>query len=160
MVFFVCLIFLLNLVDYSVQIVPIWNTTTSAINLLSSVSEKTYTIVDRDLYNVKAKLTKTIKKTDEGITHENYLSINNGEAFKVDFENIESYYFLNNKHVVCPKGKYQLYDATNKVYIPPASPFPEYGNWDLKCYKHNTYYFLLFYLRNGQNPRPHCPCDG
>ena len=94
MVFFVCLIFLLNLVDYSVQIVPIWNITTSAINLLSSVSEKTYTIVDRDLYNVKAKLTKTIKKTDEGITHENYLSINNGEAFKVDFENIESYYFL------------------------------------------------------------------
>ena len=62
MVFFVCLIFLLNLVDYSVQIVPIWNITTSAINLLSSVSEKTYTIVDRDLYNVKAKLTKTIKK--------------------------------------------------------------------------------------------------
>ena len=62
MVFFVCLIFLLNLVNYSVQIVPIWNITASAINLLSSVSEKTYTIVDRDLYNVKAKLTKTIKK--------------------------------------------------------------------------------------------------
>jgi hypothetical protein len=105
---FLFLISFLSLLNYSIQIVPIWDITTSAINLLSSVSEKTYTIVDRDLYNVKAKLTKTIKKTDEGITHENYLSINNGEAFKVDFENIESYYFLNNKHVVCPKGKYQL----------------------------------------------------
>jgi len=141
----------LSLLNYSIQIVPIWDITTSAINLLSSVSEYDYIIVDRDLYSQKAKLRKILKKTESGITHENYLSINGASEFKVDFENIESFYFLNQKFVICPKGKYQLYDATHKEYIPPSS-FTEKGKWDLKCYKHNTKYFLLFYLMNGDKP--------
>ena len=96
---------------------------------------------------MKVHLTKTITKSESTITQKNSLSVNEGTAFEVDFENIESFYHLNGIDIICPKGKHHPYDATNKKYLTPSN-FEEKGDWDLKCYKHNTNYFLAFYLMN------------
>ncbi len=144
------LIFILSifLLQFSQEIVPNWNLDIAAVKLLTGDSI-TLTIVDRDMYGMKVKLTKTITKNENGITQKNYLKIgDNGNEIEVGFENIESFYYLNKIHIICPRGKYQPYDATNKQNF-SLSKFEEKGNWDLKCYKHNTDYLLLFYLMNG-----------
>ena len=143
---FISFIFFLN---FSLEILPNWSLTASAINLLPNSGTVTYTLVDRDMYSMKVKLNKTITKSGDEITQKNYLSINGGEAFVVDFENIESFYHLNGIDIICPKGKSHPYDATNKKYFQPDN-FEEKGQWDLKCYKHQTNYFLAFYLMNGE----------
>ena len=140
--------YLLYLIKYSSEIIPNWNLDSSAITLSFSSGSITYTLVDRDMYSMKVKLTKKITKSGNTITQTNYLSINGGTQFAVQFENIESFYHLNGIDIICPKGKYHPYNATNKQYIIPNG-FEEKGNWDLKCYKHNTNYLLVFYLLNG-----------
>ena len=63
---------------------------------------------------------------------------------------IKSFYHLNNKYIVCPKGKYHptyFYDQTYSHLT--LSSFKENGDWELKCYHHYTGYFLVFYLMNG-----------
>ena len=136
------------LFSVSLEIIPNWNLDASAIKLLSSDGSITYPVVDREMYGMKVKLTKNITKNGNSITQTNSLSIGGGTAFIVDFENIESFYNLNGINIICPKGKYHPYDATNNVYFQPSG-FEIKGDWDLKCYKHNTNYFLAFYLMNG-----------
>ncbi|MBO6243387.1 MAG: hypothetical protein J6O41_02310 [Clostridia bacterium] len=116
--------------------------------LLTSPGTITYTLVDRVMYSMKVKLIKTITKSGDTITQTNYLTIGSDTSFAVDFENIESFYNLNGIYIICPKGKYHPYDASNKNYFEPSG-FAEKGDWDLKCYWHNTNYFLAFYLMNG-----------
>ena len=98
----------------SIEIIPNWNLDSSAIKLLSSSGSITYTVVDREMYSVKVKLDKTITKTGNAITQINYLSVNGGTSNVVEFENIESFYHINGIDIVCPKGSYHPYDATNK----------------------------------------------
>ena len=66
----------------------------------------------------------------------------------VNFEYIDSFFRLNKIDIICPKGKYHPFDFTNKRYLQPTN-FEERGDWELKCYKHQTNYFLAFYLMNG-----------
>ena len=142
-------ILIILLLSFSLEIIPNWNLSSSAVALLTSSGSITYTLVDRDMYSMKVKLTKTITKSGDTINQENYLSIGEGTAFAVDFENIESFYNLNGIYIICPKGKYHPYDATNKKYFSPKDVgFEEKGDWDLKCYWHKTNYFLAFYLMN------------
>ena len=147
----VILIFILFIISfkYSLEIIPNWNLNSSGINLLSSSETIKYTVVDREMYSFKLKLSKTIIKSGNIITQNNTLSINGGYEFNVEFENIESFYHLNGIDIICPKGKYHPYDATNKKYLIPAN-FEEKGDWNLKCYNHKTNYFLVFYLMKGE----------
>ena len=134
---------------YSFEIIPNWNLDSSAVQLIPSSGVISYPILYRDMYGMRAKLTKVITLSDNKITQNNYLSVNDGTGFEVNFENIESFYHLNGIDIICPKGKYHPYDATNKGYFEPSN-FEIKGDWDLKCYKHNTNYFLAFYLMNGE----------
>ena len=143
---FICFIFSFR---YSFEIIPNWNLDSSAVELIPSSGSISYPVVYRIMYNMKVSLTKTITLSDNTITQKNYLSINDGTGFEVNFENIESFYHLNGIDIICPKGKYHPYDATNKRYFQPSN-FEIKGDWDLKCYKHNTNYFLAFYLMNGE----------
>ena len=138
------------LLNFSLEIIPIWNISTSAINLLSSSSEYNYYIVDREMYGMKVKLKKIITKSETGISHKNYLKIGDGDENQVYFENIESFYYLNNINIICPKGKYHIYNADTQQYIKPTGFTDNENNWDLKCYKHDSKYFLVFYLMNGK----------
>ena len=76
---------LLYLIKYSSEIIPNWNLDSSAITIPFSSGSITYTLVDRLLYNMNAKLTKTITKSGNTITQTNYLSIGGGTSFPVHF---------------------------------------------------------------------------
>ena len=131
-------IFLLVLLDSSLGIVPIWKIAPASINLLSSSNPYEYLVVDRELYEMKVKLKKVITKSGTEITHSNYLKIGDGGTFnQVNFENIESFYKINNVNLICPKGKSHLYNADTNQNI-TFSWFQEKENWDFKCYKHYT----------------------
>ena len=150
---FIIFIIFVGLLKLSLGIVPIWNIANSAINLLpSGTNEYNYFVVDRELYALHCRLKKYIKRTETGITHENKLFIKDESEFNVDFENIESFYEINNIYIICPKDKYRLYDAKNKNNIDLSSiGFNDDSNWDLKGYSHNTKYFLSFYLNDEKN---------
>ena len=79
------------LLFYSIEIIPNWNLDSAAVKLLSSSGSINYLVVDRYMYSMHVKLKKTITKEGDTITQKNYLSIGSGDAFEVDFENIESF---------------------------------------------------------------------
>lgn len=101
------------------------------------------------MYNLECELRKVIKKSDP-INYENKLTIY-GTTSTVNYENIESFYILSSGDIICPRGKFHAYnnnDYTKTQFI--SADFEDNGNWDLKCYYHNSGYFLVFYLMNGQ----------
>ena len=148
---FLYIILFFSLLNISHEVIPIWDISTSATNILPSTSnEHQYYVVDRELYGVKVKLRKVITRSATGIIHQNYLKIGEGNENSVDFENIESFYNFNNINVICPTGKHHMYNADTKQYIIPSG-FTVNGNWELKCYKHYSNYFLVFYLMNGKS---------
>ena len=95
----------------------------------------------------KGKFKKKIERNGNIINHTNYLDIDGQSEIEVDFENIESY---SRNLIICPKGKYHPFNYHTKTYITPSN-FEDKGNWDLKCYSHDTGYFLVFYLNNDNN---------
>ena len=128
--------------------IPIWDLSNSAIDLLNSDSSYSYIIYQKNAYGIIVTLNKTITKNGNVITTQNYLIINE-ETEIVQFEDIESHYRgkLNCDIIICPKGKFHCYIYDNKTDIIPYV-FEEKGDWNLKCYDHDTGYFLFFYLMN------------
>ena len=113
----------------------------------------TYTVCTKSSYeNNKAVLTRTLIKENGTITKINKVKVNNGEEKSVEFDDIESFHYLNKKYYICPKGNHHLYDYLNDTYIKPKSDFDERKNFQLKCSYHEaSSTFLVFYLLNGEN---------
>ena len=100
------------------------------------------------MYDVK--LLKQITKTDEVITTKNILIVG-GVTRTVNFDFIDGYYRdrINIDNVViCPGGKFHPYDVINGQHINAPSGFEDSGNWDLRCFNHQTNFFLMLYLMN------------
>ena len=131
------------------SVVPVWDFPSQSTELFSSeVSSYNYTIYE-STFPFDIKLVKVFNRTNNIITHKNYLTI--GETTQeVEFEEIDSVYVneLSCSILICPKGKYHPYNYDNMEFIIPDE-FEENGDWELKCLKHNTGYFLIFYLNNG-----------
>ena len=128
------------------SIVPLWNFKNSAINLLSNSDIYTYVICDRESYNMKIKLEKTITKGTT-ISETNRIYIDEKDRGETNWEDIESFYKINNIKYICPKGKYFMYidsDDSFKEMIP--KDFTDEGDWELKCYYQNQegYMFVTF----------------
>ena len=115
----------------------------------SSSNSYNFDAEDRNLYGMTVKLNRKINRVGNTINYENYLSINSGGEFKVNFDNIESFYNLNGIYLICPKGKYGLFNANDgaREFFAPSG-FEDKGNWDFKCFRHATSYLLAFYLMN------------
>ena len=128
--------------------IPVWDLPSSSIDLLSSSSTYNFQIYSKVAYEINVNLTKVITKNDNNITSKNYLTVNSN-TITVDFDDIDSHYAnkLGCDILICPKGKFHPYDFNNNNYITPTE-FVERGDWDLRCYFHNTGYFLIFYLMN------------
>ena len=141
--------FFCYLIIQVLSVVPEWDLSKAGHDILGLDTEKTIEINHRYLYNVEMIMKKKLTKTEEGIKVTNLLKIA-GEEKEVKFEQVESYYNLFNKYIVCPKGSYHPYDFTNKEEIKPDEKFIG-ENWDLRCYKHSSGFFLVFYLMNGNN---------
>ena len=141
---------IINLLLSSFSVIPLWNLKKSSLDLLKENNNYTYTISHGFMYEMEALLSKEIKRTNDGtIIHENLLYIDSYLKGRVDFENIDSFYKLANRKIICPFGKY------NPINIDTMSEFENvYQNsddWNLKCYKHNTGHFFIYYLNNKEN---------
>ena len=138
------------LIFYSIGVLPNWNIEKSSINLLTSDSYN-YIITHRVMYDLEAKLEKYIIRLDNGtITHYNQLYINGVYKGKVSFENIETFYLINGRKLLCPMGKFHPINLDNMEEI-ENNDFDGSKNWDLKCFSHNSGYFFVVYLMNGEN---------
>jgi len=154
---YLILLYLVNLLKYSLEIVPNWKLSGNSINLLTSSS---YTYIVTSLskahtsdYTLQVKLEKTITKNDLGISHSNKLYLNNDppKDYNINFENIESIFQLSEIEetiFICPRGKHHVFNTNTGIEIKPSN-FPDDTNldWDLKCFKHGTGFFMDFYLK-------------
>ena len=148
------------------SIVPLWNFQNSAIDLLSDSNTYTYVIFDRESYNMRIKLEKTITKGTT-ISEKNMIYIDGKDRGETNWEDIESFYNINEKKYICPKGKYFMYYDTGdsfKEMIPTG--FKDEGDWELQCYyqsqegyifvtflnKYSTIYVYNLYSSNDSNP--------
>ena len=127
--------------------VPNWNFDNLAIDIMTT-NPLPYTIYTN---NNNLELKKTITKSDTGISSQNSLTFGT-HIRNVEFESIESYYQsqLHCDYIVCPKGSFHplIMENGNQI-IPPC--FSKGGDWNLRCYRHDTGFFLLFYSNNGRN---------
>ena len=145
---FIFYILLFKLLISVLSIVPLWNFENSAIDLLSNTNTYTYTICEKEMYDMKIKLEKTIKK-GEIITETNKIYINGQDRGETEWEDIESFYNIQNinKKYICPKGKHFMYIDTGTSFeevIP--KDFKNEGDWELQCYyqKNEGFMFLTF----------------
>ena len=127
----IILIIFSYLLSSYISIIPEWDLSKSAVDLLSSSTTYEYTVCQKYFYNYELKMIKRLTKTNGNIISTNRIYINN-KVKEVPFDNIESFFYLNGKYIICPIGKYHPYDFTNEEYIVPNN-FKEVGNWDLKC---------------------------
>ena len=131
-------------------VIPEWNLSKAGEDILGTSDNVTYKITERNLLGVNILMEKVITKNNQTgeITTENYVTMDNKKK-KVNFEQVESFYYLFKRYIICPKGSHHPYDFTNEVDFKPDGV--EVGeNWDLNCYKEtNAGYLLVFYLMNG-----------
>ena len=132
---------------------PNWNFNNQAIDLFdSSATEYSYTIYQSTYDSKTATLWKKITKNDGVIaSNTNYLTIDPNSK-GVTFEDVDSFYtsFLGANYLICPKGKFHPYKFDNETEV-KSSDFYGEADWDLRCYRHDTNHFLLFYLKNGEH---------
>jgi hypothetical protein len=132
-----------GITDFIYHNMPFMLTDSDYVRMEQQLSSPHY--ADSQLaHDVEMIMKKKLTKTEEGIKVTNLLEIA-GEEKEVKFEQVESYYYLFGKYIVCPKGSYHPYDFTNKEEIKPDEKFIG-ENWDLRCYKHSSGFFLVFYL--------------
>ena len=143
----------INLIFFTLSVLPNWNLEKSSINLLpSNVNSWEYTITHRQMYDLEALLKKKITRSDDGtITHKNTLTIGTVNKGDVSFENIESFYKKSDdgRQLLCPMGSYDPINLDDMKEIP--NNIDKNQKWNLKCYNHNQGYFFTYYLNNGEN---------
>lgn len=135
-------------------VVQKWNFENSSIDLLGTSESMTFKVFDETKDGINIQLYKIISKEDGSIIYTNNLKINNGITFdgEVNFDRIESFYYLMDKVIVCPKGKFHpIFFYENKYSHFNITNFEEKGDWELKCYYHLVGFFLVFYLNNANN---------
>ena len=120
-------------------------------NILLNSSSYEHLIFEKEIDSTRIKLIRRITKTKNQIISKNYLLINNNEKKEVEFNEIESIYNIDEKIIICPKGKYhpiEYYKNNLEEKIPLS--FKENGNWNLKCYQSEVGKIQAYYLMNGK----------
>ena len=148
MKYFLYILFL-NQILFIHSPIPNWDINGISVNLFSSSSSDT--TYNHSLYNDAVyALTKTITKNADGtLSSQNHLT-HNSRTRTVSFDGIKSYYYnqLGCYELVCPKGSFHPYCFYSGTYIKPFRFVVYGGNWELSCYRHDTGYFLVFYIHN------------
>ena len=151
----------LNLLLFSFSIVHNWNLENSSIDLLENIESKTLSILSYsgEGYGMKVELYKYITIENGSVFYMKILDVYNissstTKIFEraVTYDDIDSFFYLNNNYIICPKGKYHplLVDSNGDFSeLNVGNGWEENGEWELKCYHHYSGYFLVFYLMNG-----------
>ena len=147
--FVINIILFLNLFHNLFSVIPNWNLTAIGENLLTS-DKYTWT-VSMDYYEYKVYLEITFTKENGTINKKNKIKINN-DYRDVNFDDIQSFYHLNGKYYICPKGNHHVYDFWENKYIIPDGFVEKKGTkFHLKCFYHkDSSTFIVFYLMNGE----------
>ena len=140
---YIFLFIFLILLQTNFSVVPLWNFKNTAIDLLELSNPYIYTMTDRSMNDMRIKLEKIISKEDNMITHKNILYIDEEKIGQVNWEDIDSFYNINNIKYICPKGQNFMYIYNNSKLIEfkPSSEIKK--EWDLKCYYLKNESFIL-----------------
>ena len=113
-------------------VIPEWNLEKAGENLLTSQSnEYTYIVTQRLFSGIFLSLTRRIYRENNVVKYTNNVYMNyfsvNEISKSVEFDNIESYYYINNQYIICPKGSYYPYNLNTEEYL-ENSAFPKKGS--------------------------------
>ena len=142
---------LLELINLSFNIIPLWNFKKSSIDLITS-DKKDFIIYEKKEDNLHALLTKKITKNNQLFASQNYiLMLDTESSLPTLWEDIHySYYNSNAGHFICPKGNFLLNQYQNKNFItkvPTGFNQEVDKEWDLICYyQPNTNYIFQGFL--------------
>ena len=149
MKFVINIILFLNLIHNIFSVIPNWNLSAIGENLLTSDSYTWTKTMEYD--NKYAYLDVIFTKENGSIKKKNQIRIGD-RTNSVDFDDIQSFYYLKGQYYICPKGSYHVYDFYSNQNIQPKDVFIDNGGekFQLKCvYHYTSNIFLVFYLYNG-----------
>ena len=140
-------IIILNLIIITFCPIPTWDFSKNSFELTNLEFE----VCSKTTYDITAKIIKKIYKNTNPVSFKNYVKINEVEK-EVGFEDIDSVYKdqLNIGYLVCPRSKYHPFKFNEGTYMTLSPNFNNGDDFQLKCYKHDTGYFIIAYLSNGQ----------
>ena len=141
------------LILYTNCLIPNWNFLNSTIDLLKNESSYIQ-IIKREWYGNELILKKQFIKDNNNIINQiNTISFSkfNCKETKVNFENIESfYYFFTNYVYICPTGNNHLYIYDLDCKLKEIKNENYENKWNLKCYYQPDFNFIfIFYLQIG-----------
>ena len=147
--FKILIIFLL--ICLSKNLIPNWNFTNNTIDIFESSNEYIQTI-KKTWYSETLTLTKKYFKNNTSFSQNNIINFLNFSPAKVNFDDIESFYFQNRDLIyICPKGKHNfLIYYKNGIIEEIIYDKVINKNWELKCYHQpNLNLIFVFFLKNG-----------
>ncbi len=140
------------IIKISYSITPIWNFSNSAQDLFSQQTSISYVITEKIWWQSKIQLIKKLEKINNTITEKNYFKINDLNEIETNWENIESFYYIENRYFICPTGTNYLTEYKDEKLI-IHKPDPIEGNWELLCYyQHRDYSWMFTGYLNSMNP--------
>lgn len=152
---FLCIIFFLNSLYLSNAVIPTWDISKVGENKMTSSTIK-YRIYINTWYEITLEMYRVLTKTGTGITKKNIVYMYGKDEGKVnerevEFDSVGSFYHLNKRYYICPRGNYHLYDYTGGGYVKPNN-FNSNSDFDFRCmYHEKTAIFFAFYTMNGKN---------
>ena len=155
-------------IKVSFSIVPVWNFSSSALELFEdNLKEYYYNIVNKTSFlNMdNYYLTRSFKVNDEyKLIKENHLFLDGNYYGTKNYSDLGSVYLFKDCYYICPKGKFHV-EQINRIDNSSKSlydqNFTEDDNWDLQCFyqHHNTYenndeghkFLFIFYIGTNSN---------
>ena len=145
------LTFILLFSNYLCKI-PTWNLDTSSIDLFEYSTKYIYSIYSNVISNTQFDLSREISKVNNDIKINTYFSINNTQIAEVEWDDINSINYYEDKFYICPEGKNHLYKyEDNEMKAIIHSNFNIEGDWKLICHLDTTIdrrYLFISYLSN------------
>lgn len=148
---FIFWVIILELINLSISLVPIWDIGNSSIVLnpgdeITIHYKKEYPAIN---------LTKTFINENEDVKDQNYISVNNNQKRKTGFEDIgKSNYLKEWGNILCPYGRNFLqyfHENENSLSVTPDdfikdNNINDEDEWELSCYHigFRNFYFQLF----------------
>ena len=145
-----------KLIIKTFSIIPEWNFENTAINLLASVNTITNETYHKVKDNMEVFIYKKFSKENGEIIYKKYVKVkeyHTGTVIydgEVDFDEIQSFYYISNDRIICPEGKFHphyFYDNTYSTLN--LDMIQTIGDWELKCFALSDYFFV-FYMMNGE----------
>ena len=136
------------------SLIPKWDLSKAGINLLNSQTYKYVVLYKVSDEGVELNMTRTIYYEDDEVKYYNTIFMSydykNFITKNVPFDYVQSFYRINEKYILCPKGRHHPYNLNeDKEEIPKNFEEKAIKDWDLKCFMLNDDYLLIFYLING-----------